>query len=643
MLRYIKSSFLLFIVFTLILIPLRIIAAERPYDIKTNAKVVVFGDVHGAYDELVSLLTETGMIDSSLNWAGRDSHLVSLGDLIDRGPRSRDVLELMIKLQEQAPQAGGEVHVLLGNHELMAMTGDRRYVTQADYAAFARDETDTERDNLRLEYLSDHSSENDTNIDEEFNKLYPPGFVALDKAFRPEGYIGKWLLDQHIVLEINNTVFVHGGIPSEIVNKSLREINEEGKTELKIYLKAVERLRNANVLPGYLGYYDRVPYLNKKAKILIDADPEINKIPEKRPAWFNDLVDLYEAQKAGIFSSEGPLWYRGTAMCHIYSESFNTERFLKNVNAERLVIGHTPTRNHQATERMDGLVICLDTGMLESYYKGQPSALILDKGDLYVHYAGNPEKVKPTREQRSLSRKLSGMSDSELENFLSTAEITEIERIGTGITRPMKITLKQGERVIYAVFKTYDSNPGMQNRKGYNRRRNKDADRYVYDVAAYRLDRLLDLQMVPVAVLREIKGREGVLQYWVENSINERDRLKEKVAFGGYCRQKEQYRLRFIFDILIYNEDRNLTNILWCKDDFMMMFIDHSRAFRVAEGRPRQYRDVPLSVSDLLRKKLQGLNSENLTKALSAYLHPRQISAILKRRDLILREGRKTD
>ena len=643
MLRYIKSAFLLFFIFTLILFPLRISAAERPYDIKTNAKVVVFGDVHGAYDELVSLLTETGMIDSSLNWAGGESHLVSLGDLIDRGPRSRDVLELMIKLQEQAPQSGGEVHVLLGNHELMDMTGDRRYVTQSDYAAFARDETDTERDSLRLEYLTDNNNEDDKNINNEFNKLYPPGFIAFDKAFGLEGYIGKWLLSQPVILKINNTVFVHGGISSEIAKKSLREINEEGKTELRTYLKTVERLRNADVLPEYLGYFDRVPYLNKKAKTLIDADPEIKRNSKKRPAWFDDLIALYEAQKAGIFSSEGPLWYRGTSMCHIYSESFNTERFLKNVNAERLVIGHTPTRNHQVIERMEGLVIRLDTGMLESYYKGHPSALILDKEDLYVHYAGSPKKVKPTREQRSLSRKLSGMTDSELENFLSTAEITEIKRIGTGITKPMKITLKQGERVIYAVFKTFDSNPGMQNRKGYNKRRDKDADRYVYDVAAYRLDRLLDLQMVPVAVLREINGREGVLQYWVENSINERDRLEEGVAFEGYCKQKEQYRLRYIFDILIYNEDRNLTNILWCKDDFMMMFIDHSRAFRIAEGRPRQYRDVPLSVSDLFRKKLQGLNSENLTNALSPYLHPRQISAILKRRDLILREGRSTD
>jgi len=642
MLRYLKSTFLLFSIF-IFLIPLYVIAAERPYDIKTDARVVVFGDVHGAYDELVSLLKETGIINSNLNWAGGESHLVSLGDLIDRGPRSRDVLELMIKLQTQALKSGGEVHVLLGNHELMAMIGDRRYITQADYTTFAKDETFKERDNLRLEYLTDHNSEDDTDLNKEFNKLYPPGFVALDKAFDAEGYIGRWILDQPLILKINNTVFVHGGIPSEIVKKSLKEINEQGKTELKTYLKAVERLRKAAVLPRYIDYYDRVPYLNKKAKKLIDADPEINTNLDKRPAWFNDVLDLFEAQKAGIFTSKGPLWYRGTSKCHIYCESFNTERFLKNVTAERVVIGHTPTGNHQAVERMDGLVIRLDTGILKDYYKGQASALILEKKALHVHYQGNTNKIIPMQEQRSLSRKLSGMSDSELEDFLRTGEITETKRIGTGITRPMKVTLKKGDKTINAVFKTRDTNPGIQHYKGYNNRRNKDADRYVYDVAAYHLDRLMDLQMVPTAVLREINGKEGVIQYWVENTINERDRLKSKIEFEGYCKKKEQYWLRFIFDILIYNEDRNLTNILWTKDDFSLIFIDHSRAFRIADDRSKQYRKAPLNISDLLRKKLNNLNSENLTMKLSPYLHPKQISAILKRRDLILEKGKRTD
>ena len=81
---------------------------------------------------------------------------------------------------------------------------------------------------------------------------------------------------------------------------------------------------------------------------------------------------------------------------------------------------------------------------------------------------------------------------------------------------------------------------------------------------------------------------------WVENAINEKDRLDKESPFGGYCKQSEQYRLRFVFDILIHNDDRNLTNILWTKDGFMMRFIDHSLAFRSTEKRARQYRKVTL-------------------------------------------------
>jgi len=158
-------------------------------------------------------------------------------------------------------------------------------------------------------------------------------------------------------------------------------------------------------------------------------------------------------------------------------------------------------------------------------------------------------------------------------------------------------------------------------------------------VAAYKLDRMLDWQMVPTAVIAEVEGREGALSDWVENAINERDREAGDIPFGGYCKQWEQYRLRFVFDVLIHNDDRNLTNILWTRDDFMMKFIDHSLAFRSTEKRPRQYRKIDLEVSDLLFRRLQGLNSDNLTEQLSAYLHPRQIEAILARRDLILKEA----
>jgi hypothetical protein len=386
----------------------------------------------------------------------------------------------------------------------MALTGNRDYVTQNDYMAFAGNETAKEHEELRVEYLKEHEGQNDKNYSEEFDKLYPAGFIAYDRAFGPEGAIGKWLLDQLLILKINDTLFVHGGIPSELMNKSLLEINAEGKRHINRYIDTVERLKKALVLPVYLGYYDRVTYLNAKAKRLIDADPDINLNREKRPAWFDDVLELFEAQNTWFLSNDGPLWYRGTSLCNINIESFIIERFLKSVKASRVVVGHTPTSNSKVIDRMDGLVIRLDTGMLKSYYRGQPSALIIENGDVNVHYAGGHDKEPPVKEGYSLSKKLSGMNDMELEEFLATAEVTDKKYIGTGVTRPMKVTLKKGEKTINTVFKTIDTNP--LTRKDYN-----ESDRYLYDVAAYRLDRMLDLQMVPAAVIRKIDGKEGVV------------------------------------------------------------------------------------------------------------------------------------
>ena len=68
------------------------------YDIKTSARVVAFGDVHGAWEDWTRLLQEVGVVDAKLNWSGGKTHLVSLGDLIDRGPGSRKVVELLMKL-----------------------------------------------------------------------------------------------------------------------------------------------------------------------------------------------------------------------------------------------------------------------------------------------------------------------------------------------------------------------------------------------------------------------------------------------------------------------------------------------------------------------------------------------------------------
>jgi hypothetical protein len=109
-------------------------------------RVVVIPDIHGAYPEFVRLLQATSIVDDSLSWSGGTSHLVSLGDLLDRGAESRKVMDLLMRLQSESLEAGGYVHVVAGNHELMNLIGDLRYVSKEEYGAFAADESDAMRD-----------------------------------------------------------------------------------------------------------------------------------------------------------------------------------------------------------------------------------------------------------------------------------------------------------------------------------------------------------------------------------------------------------------------------------------------------------------------------------------------------------------
>ena len=108
-------------------------AAQR----RVPSRVVAIGDIHGDFDALNSILKNAGIIDTSGRWIASDATLVQVGDFTDRGPKVRAVMDLLMDLERQAAAAGGRVAVLLGNHEVMNLIGDVRYVTPAIYETFA--------------------------------------------------------------------------------------------------------------------------------------------------------------------------------------------------------------------------------------------------------------------------------------------------------------------------------------------------------------------------------------------------------------------------------------------------------------------------------------------------------------------------
>jgi TPR repeat protein len=101
------------------------------------SRVIAIGDVHGDYEQFVAVLESAGLIDGQGNWTGGATHLVQTGDVLDRGPDSRAVMDLLMRLEKQAAAAGGAVHCLIGNHEAMNIYGDLRYVSPGEFASYS--------------------------------------------------------------------------------------------------------------------------------------------------------------------------------------------------------------------------------------------------------------------------------------------------------------------------------------------------------------------------------------------------------------------------------------------------------------------------------------------------------------------------
>ncbi|MBN2666444.1 MAG: metallophosphoesterase [Bacteroidales bacterium] len=190
--------------------------------------IAVISDIHGNYPVYTDLLKVTGIIDDDLNWNFGKGHLVILGDMFDRGDMVTEVLWHLFGLEIQAEKAGGKVHVLLGNHEFMALRNDLCYASPK----YARSASYSNKD------YADH--------------------------FSDLSVLGKWLRSKPVIITIDDIMFVHGGISDEMVQQKMdiRKINRIftekilGKNLYKINKSESFRLLNGNHGPlWYRGYF----------------------------------------------------------------------------------------------------------------------------------------------------------------------------------------------------------------------------------------------------------------------------------------------------------------------------------------------------------------------------------------------------
>jgi hypothetical protein len=207
----------------------------------------------------------------------------------------------------------------------------------------------------------------------------------------------------------------------------------------------------------------------------------------------------------------------------------------------------------------------------------------------------------------------------EFEEFLKNAEVaTKMEEIGVGVTAPKKIALAPGGLVDAIAWKAI--RPGMS--KGFY-------ESYKSEIAAYELDKVLGLDMVPPYVERRIKGELGAAVMWLSGVKSFKDLGGAPSAPPAMVAKWNIQLIRAkMFDNLIANKDPNLGN--WLKDDdWNLILIDHSRCFTSMKEMAHEMTRVDRQ----LWAKMQALDEATLTASLGAWLGKGEIRAILQRRD----------
>jgi hypothetical protein len=224
-------------------------------------------------------------------------------------------------------------------------------------------------------------------------------------------------------------------------------------------------------------------------------------------------------------------------------------------------------------------------------------------------------------------------ADADIEQFLLKANVVRTRSAGKGITGSLRATLSDGVLTHDAHIQTVDeskrefrSDSGVE----FNFR-----DSWAFNVAAYKLDRLLGLKLVPVTVQRRWRSTLGSFTWWLDDvMMDEAERLKGKKHSPDPQGWNEEMQLLRLFDQLIANTDRNLGNLVITKD-WQMWAIDHTRAFRTLET-PK----TPANIARCDRQifeRLKALDRATLRRELAGHLQNWEIDAVLKRRDAIVK------
>lgn len=229
--------------------------APDPDSVVTPGKIFVVGDIHGKYNALISLLKNNKIIGTDLAWNFGNGQLVFLGDVFDRGAYVTEVLWFLYDLQVQALKSGGDVHLLLGNHEIMALERDHRYL------------------NAKYDYFSEYTQ------------------VYYSQLFENNSVLGKWLRSRNLILQINGYLFLHAGISPEFADFgfTFSDVN----TLVQQYLQSdygTEQNAVVKVILGSVGPLWYRGYFNTNTNMEYDNE-DFDKIPVVAQKFVDDYLN----------------------------------------------------------------------------------------------------------------------------------------------------------------------------------------------------------------------------------------------------------------------------------------------------------------------------------------------------------------
>jgi hypothetical protein len=372
-----------------------------------SSRIVAIGDVHGAFENFVSILQRTGLIDANRRWAGGATTFVQTGDVTDRGEGTRPALDLLMALETEASAAGGRVVALFGNHEGMNLVGEYRDATPEIYATFADKDSPRRRDRAYRDFTDLVRAQQEAAARRVFEEardrgLEPPktvpipsvytdpgkdawmaahplGFVEYTEAFSPRGKYGQWLRKRPVLAVIGETVFLHGGI------SPMLEATEDATVRVQREQKAFDDAKQVLIDRKLALPFFNVGEILASARVAAGLTENIDQAAlDRAPKELRGVLDI---GNSWILSPDGPLWFRGYSTWSDDEGANLIGPILQRYKAQRFVVGHTIPQTRRITPRFSNRVFLIDTGMLSTYFKGgRASALELKDGKITAIY-----------------------------------------------------------------------------------------------------------------------------------------------------------------------------------------------------------------------------------------------------------------